>query len=161
LPPAAFSPVAGQSVRILNLQPDGVVGTIVESPKPGQAQVLVAVGGKGVRVMADVNQLAPAPAGAASASQDSGIRVTAYAGEGLALNLVGMRVEEALEEVDRAIDQAVLAGRGAITIIHGLGTGRLKQSVREFLSAHPFVADYQSPTRQFGSSGITIANLKD
>ncbi len=155
--PAPFSIEAGQAVQILHLRQNG---TVLETPKPGQTLVPVAVGVKGVRIMAELNQLAPAEALAAK-PLTTAIRVDAKADDGLALDLLGMRVDEALDELDKALDKAVLAGRSSLEVVHGLGSGRLKAAVREFLASHPFVAEYASPANRPGAAGITVAKLKD
>ena len=61
------------------------------------------------------------------------------------LNLVGLRVDEALPLVDRLIDQAVLHGQEKVDIIHGVGTGRLKRAVWDHLKHHTLVKD-STPT---------------
>lgn len=159
--PIGFSITEGQAVRLLNLQQHGVV---METPRPGQNLVPVAVGVKGVRIMAELNQLAPADKSAVnngSPSTPVAVRVEAGAGSGLALELVGMRVDDALDKLDKALDEAVLAGRSGLEIIHGVGSGRLKAAVREYLGSHPFVAGYSSPANRPGSAGITQVTFKD
>lgn len=158
----AFSLQAGQPVRLLHLEQ---TGTLMESPKPGQSLVAVAVGVKGVRIMVQLNQLAPLSQAEAQQAGDGkaqvmpSIRVQAMADEGLALDVVGMRVEDALDKVDKALDKAILAGRTSLEIVHGMGTGRLKAGIREYLASHPFVAGYSSPANHSGS--ITQVKLKD
>ena len=153
----SFELQAGQRVRLLNLEQDGV---LMETPKPDQALAPVAVGVKGVRIMARVNQLAPLTmAPGFTAAVDNQVRVQATASDGLALNLVGMHVDDAIDKLDKALDQAVMGGRNQVEIIHGLGTGRLKNAIREYLNLHPFVAGYHAPANRSGS--ITIAQLKD
>jgi DNA mismatch repair protein MutS2 len=68
----------------------------------------------------------------------------------------GMRVEDALLEVDRFLDQAILAGYERLGIIHGLGTGALKNAVRQHLRAYPVVKKYYPEEAQFGGDGKTI-----
>jgi DNA mismatch repair protein MutS2 len=68
----------------------------------------------------------------------------------------GMRVEDALLEVDRFLDQAILAGYERLGIIHGLGTGALKNAVRQHLRAYPAVRKYYPEEPQFGGDGKTI-----
>lgn len=75
------------------------------------------------------------------------------------LNLIGQRVEEALEESDRFLDRALLEGRGAVRLIHGHGTGRLKEAVREHLRTHPAVRKWRPGGEREGGDGATIAIL--
>jgi DNA mismatch repair protein MutS2 len=76
------------------------------------------------------------------------------------VNLLGLRVEEALAEVERIIDRAGVQGPHQITIIHGLGTGALKAAVTEYLKVHPVVANFRSGEPAEGGAGVTVAELK-
>lgn len=76
------------------------------------------------------------------------------------IDLRGMMVEEALIELDRYIDNAVLAGLGVITIIHGKGTGALRAAVQEHLRRHKNIRTFRLGVYGEGESGVTIAELK-
>jgi DNA mismatch repair protein MutS2 len=73
------------------------------------------------------------------------------------LNLVGLRVDEALPLVDRLIDQAVLHGQEKVDIIHGVGTGRLKRAVWDHLKHHTLVKDVHADA----NPGVTVVELRD
>ena len=77
----------------------------------------------------------------------------------LELDLRGQRVEEALPRVDKYLDDAFLAGMPLVRIVHGKGTGALRQAVREQLRAHPLVKSHRSGERGEGGSGVTVAYL--
>jgi DNA mismatch repair protein MutS2 len=76
------------------------------------------------------------------------------------LDLRGQRAEEALDSLDRYLDASYLAGLPFVRIIHGKGTGKLRQSVREALSQHPHVSSYESGGEREGGDGVTIAKLR-
>ncbi len=73
----------------------------------------------------------------------------------------GMRVEEALEKVDKFLDEAVLAGHREVRIVHGIGTGALKKALEEFLAEHPHVESTREAEREHGGAGVTVIELKD
>ena len=73
------------------------------------------------------------------------------------LNLIGLRVDEALPLVDRLIDQAVLNGAEHVDIIHGVGTGRLKKAVWEHLKRHGLVQELHADE----NPGVTVVDLKE
>ncbi len=75
------------------------------------------------------------------------------------LDIRGKRYVEAKEEVDKYIDDAFLAGFKKIEIIHGKGTGALRQAVHEKLEDHPQVASFRLGKRKEGGSGATIVTL--
>jgi DNA mismatch repair protein MutS2 len=65
-------------------------------------------------------------------------------------------VEEALEVLDRYLDDASLAGLEQATVIHGMGTGALRDAVREHAVAHPLVKSWRAGGRGEGGDGATI-----
>ncbi|MEO8033992.1 MAG: Smr/MutS family protein, partial [Acidobacteriota bacterium] len=75
------------------------------------------------------------------------------------LNLVGQRIEEALEQSDKFLDRALLDGRQVVRIIHGFGTGALRKAVREYLRKHPGVTSWRPGEENEGGDGATIALL--
>jgi DNA mismatch repair protein MutS2 len=75
------------------------------------------------------------------------------------LKLIGMTVDEAIVEIDREIDLYLLNGRASLTLIHGLGTGRLRDGIWDYLRTHPKVLKYQRPLDRPGGLGITEITL--
>ncbi|MDQ2746117.1 MAG: endonuclease MutS2 [Acidobacteriota bacterium] len=76
------------------------------------------------------------------------------------LNLIGHTTADAEYEIDRFLDEAYLAALPRIRIIHGFGTGALKNFVHHFLKGHPHVAKYAFAPSDQGGNGATIAELK-
>jgi DNA mismatch repair protein MutS2 len=74
--------------------------------------------------------------------------------------VIGMRVEEALPVVDKAIDTALLEGADTIEVVHGRGTGRLMAAIHEHLKTSPYVAGFTSGSQETGGSGVTIVQIK-
>ncbi|MCH8802116.1 MAG: endonuclease MutS2 [Chloroflexi bacterium] len=75
------------------------------------------------------------------------------------LDLRGLRVDEALSRVDEALNDAALDGAGSVRIIHGKGTGALRQAIREYLGGHPLVTSAQNGEGP-GGDGVTVAELQ-
>jgi DNA mismatch repair protein MutS2 len=76
------------------------------------------------------------------------------------LNLLGMRLEEALESLRRQLDAAVLGGLGEFSVIHGKGDGILQKGVHDYLKHAPQVADYFFSRPELGGFGRTEVILK-
>ena len=76
------------------------------------------------------------------------------------INVIGCTVEEASERVDKFLDEAALAGRPSVRIIHGYGTGALRRGLAEFLSAHPLVERIHAEAEDRGGNAITVAELQ-
>ena len=78
----------------------------------------------------------------------------------LELNLIGMRLEEALETLQRQIDAALLAGLHEFSVVHGKGNGVLQKGVHDFLAGQRHVADYYFSRPELGGFGRTEVILK-
>jgi DNA mismatch repair protein MutS2 len=171
IPPAAEEAtggplVVGAAVRHRAL---GWQGTL-EKLADGRAEVRA--GGKRLRCRPDeLVALAARPPTAAPAGRTRG-RVVA-AGDvrpapstpdapevPLELLLLGQRAEEALARLDGYLDEALLAGREEVRVVHGHGTGRLRQAVREHLTAHPAVASWRPGEEGEGGNGATVVRLR-
>jgi DNA mismatch repair protein MutS2 len=77
------------------------------------------------------------------------------------INLIGCMVEEATRRVDKFIDQATIAGKSRVRLIHGHGTGALRRGLAEFLSTHPLVERIAAEDAERGGAAITVVELKD
>jgi DNA mismatch repair protein MutS2 len=111
----------------------------------------------------DVEGGAAASKSAAPASKLQGVMVTARRGEGTPageINVIGMTVEEATGRLDKFLDDAALAHRTQVRIIHGHGTGALRKGIGMFLSSHPLVEKHSFETEERGGKAITIVELQ-
>jgi len=151
-------------------QRDIRVGEKAEHRKFKVTGVLVSVDGKkavldvsGRKMTVDVSDLIPKGAAPAAASPrqrstSSGNDVAVISAE---LNLIGQRVDDALEESDKFLDRALLEGKAAVRIIHGFGTGTLRKAIREHLRKHPAVRSWRPGAENEGGDGATIAVLDE
>ena len=92
--------------------------------------------------------------GAASVSPD----FEEFASE---LNVIGLNADEALDRVDRFLDQAYLAGGESVRIVHGHGKGILRNAIARFLEHHPQTARFAPAPPEKGGSGATVVILKN
>jgi len=76
------------------------------------------------------------------------------------INVIGMTVEEATDRLDKFLDDAALAHKARIRIIHGHGTGALRKGIGEFLASHPLVQKHSFETEEHGGKAITIVELQ-
>jgi DNA mismatch repair protein MutS2 len=118
--------------------------------------------------VSEITSLEHSPAGSKSSATPSaraGANVTVQsqsagntpAGE---INVIGMRVEEATELVDKYLDEAALAHRPRVRIIHGHGTGALRRGLGEFLKGHPLVDRVSFASEEHGGKAITVVELR-
>src|SRR5215207_2047257 len=78
---------------------------------------------------------------------------------GIELNLCGKLVEDGLEELDRYLEKAYSSGLLFVRIVHGKGTGKLREAVRNALKASPYVDSYEEPKDNEGGAGVTVARM--
>ena len=77
------------------------------------------------------------------------------------IKVIGLRVEEALSEIEPFLNHAFLAGLQEVIIVHGLGTGILMKAIREYLKGHPLVTSHRKGTPAEGGNAVTIVRLND
>jgi DNA mismatch repair protein MutS2 len=129
----------------------------VERLGRGRAEVVV----RGKRLRCPIDDLRPArvPRKPTRSPQPiAGPPPRAVPGE---LNLIGRRVEGALEEVDRYLDQALLASTPTVRVVHGHGSGRLRAALREHLRRHAAVVDLAPAPPSQGGDGATVVTLRE
>ncbi|HSK01223.1 MAG TPA: Smr/MutS family protein, partial [Kofleriaceae bacterium] len=76
------------------------------------------------------------------------------------LDVRGNRVDEAIDQVDRFLDESLLSEREAIFVIHGHGTGALRAAIRTHLQGHRAVEKFRPGEQGEGGDGVTVAFLK-
>jgi len=105
----------------------------------------------------------PSPKSSSPAASLQSVTVTSRRGEAGAsdeINVIGMTVEEATDRLDKFLDDAALARKARIRIIHGHGTGALRKGIGEFLASHPLVEKHSFETEEHGGKAITIVELQ-
>ncbi|WP_273730463.1 endonuclease MutS2 [Leuconostoc mesenteroides] len=142
-------------------------GTLVKKHKNGQWEVEMGI----LKMLVGEDDIVKTEAtvkaqkGKAKKKQQKIIRKTTSSGSTRAsvkssLDLRGVRYEAALTELDRYLDTAVLANISPVEIIHGKGTGALRQGVTEFLRSDRRVKSYHFASANAGGDGATIVELK-
>ncbi len=153
-PPKDLKP--GESVLMLNLDQKGLV---LEAPD-SDGQVLVQAGIMKVKV--HISQLKRVDEQKESLEKINRVRVAGVKASSvkLDLDLRGLNVEEAIDKVDKYVDDAVIAGLHEVTLIHGKGTGILRKAVHDHLRGHAHVESYRLGKYGEGETGVTIVALK-
>ncbi len=101
----------------------------------------------------------PAPSSNDTAPGIAGIRLGRARSVASSLDLRGARVDEALDALSRYLDDASLAGLDQVVVIHGMGTGALRDAVRDLAGSHPLVRSFRAGERGEGGHGATIVKL--
>jgi DNA mismatch repair protein MutS2 len=148
---STFEPEIGQVVYVKSLGYDGTVTRIEKESR----KVRIRAGAFEIEVpLSEIG-----PPGGISIIPERGRIETPEALEDF-IDLTGLRVEEALSRLETYLNHALLSQKHEIKIIHGIGTGRLKKAVREYLKGHPFVDNLRPGLLEEGGEGVTIVRMK-
>jgi len=135
----------------------GMVGTVMSHEGP-TGNVLMAFGK--LKAHVPKQELRPAKEGQKPATdQASSVEIPVPQGVQPEADMRGMRVEEALRVVDKYLDDALLAGLKEVRIIHGVGTGALRNSLIPFLNGHPLVQAARPGGSHEDNLGVTIVEI--
>lgn len=151
-PAGAARSKPGDLVRVDSLGTDGELVEIRGS------RALVTIRGK--RMWVESDGLQPAVRGAAEskpARRTAAVEVDVVADH--ELKLLGLDGESARDEVERFLDRALAAGRPSVRIVHGHGTGTLRNVVRDVCRTHPAVRGFRHPPQHMGGKGATEVEL--
>ncbi len=152
-PPLPGEVQVGDTVRIKGLNTTGQVTTL----DGDTAEVQVG----NFCVTVEVSELERTAQPRAAEPEKPALQVGVHPAPAVELDLRGQRVEEALPRLDKYLDDAFLAAMPLVRIVHGKGTGALRQAVRQQLRDHPLVKSHRPGERGEGGSGVTVAYLSE
>ena len=139
---------------------DGGTATLIALPDR-RGRVAVRIGSARVMLPAErVGAAAPRPAASAPARPRVTGAPALRGGGSERCDLRGLRVDEALDRLEAALDEASAEGRDRLEVVHGIGTGALRRAVREHLETSPYVERYSTPEPDEGGDGVTRAELR-
>jgi DNA mismatch repair protein MutS2 len=148
----------GEKVHLKSIDQDGVVMAINEN----EAEVQIGM----LRIRARISDVfrkgSPESPPEKKTPKEVQGRTTLPAQDtpGVELDLRGQRVDEGLDKLDHYLSRAYMAQLPFVRIIHGKGTGRLRESVRTALSKNDYVSRFEGGGRTEGGEGVTVAHLK-
>lgn len=149
----------GDSVQVLTLNLRGTVSTLPDAK--GNLFVQMGILRSQVNIK-DLEKLEDEqPFSAAARHTSSGkIKMSKSASVSTEINLLGKTVDEALNELDKYLDDAYLAHLPSVRIVHGKGTGALRKAVQNYLRRQSYVESYRLGEFGEGDSGVTIVTFK-
>jgi DNA mismatch repair protein MutS2 len=150
----------GERVVVSTLNAEGVVTAL------GESDAEVQIGSLRVRArLVDVQkkgQEVENPEGRKKEERAEGSRQSAVVSTkspGLEINLRGKLVDEGLDELEKYLERAYSAGLLFVRIVHGKGTGKLRDAVRKALKESSYVASFEEPKENEGGAGVTVATM--
>jgi len=150
----------GEKVLVTSLKSEGIVTALSES----EAEVQIGT----LRVRARLSDLERKQAVASDQSsvtsnqlpvtkEQSSVVRRPVSNVGMEISLRGKLVEDGLDELDKYLEKAFSAGLPFVRIVHGKGTGRMRQAVRTALKDSPYVKSFEEAHENEGGAGVTIA----
>jgi DNA mismatch repair protein MutS2 len=154
-------PQAGDIIRLKSLAREATVARLLDAKT-----LEVTVGAMKMRVArSDIAEVV-AVVKNNSGRKSGGVTVSTTSGEADSdymhseINVIGRKADEAESEVERFIERAFLAGLPSVRVVHGVGMGVLRRTLREFLRNHPHVAGVTEPPYNEGGQGATLVTLR-
>ncbi|MCD8300034.1 MAG: endonuclease MutS2, partial [Clostridiales bacterium] len=151
----------GDKVRILSLNLTGTVHSLPDAK--GNLSVIAGILNyqANIRdlVLIDEELIPKAPASRSSSGAGQ-IKLSKSLSVSPEINLIGKTVDEAIQELDKYLDDACLAHLKSVRIVHGKGTGALRNAVQNHLRRQNYIAEYHLGEFGEGDAGVTIATFK-
>jgi DNA mismatch repair protein MutS2 len=149
----------GDQVEVITLGKEGVVVGLSHDPVRAE----VAIGG--IRIKAPLEELRFVSRGAETGhdKERAALPCTLESSDGVVLrelNVIGLRVDEALPKVDKFLDDALVREYDRVHIIHGVGSGKLREAIQGHLKGHRWVKGFRGGELNEGGSAITIVELR-
>jgi DNA mismatch repair protein MutS2 len=149
-------PDVGQTVQVMSV---GATGTVIAV---SSRRIEVEVRGKRMRVpLSSLRRPVPKPTSDRRSSASRTVTMPPEGGRPLELMVIGATVDDAVDRAEKFLDDALLSDARRLRVIHGHGTGRLRQALRVFFREHPLVASVAGAPSTEGGEGATIVELKD
>jgi DNA mismatch repair protein MutS2 len=149
----------GEKVIVTTLNTEGIITALGESDAEiqiGTLRVRARLSDLRKRSGAEVEPKAESKGAVNLKPSTSSVKTS----PGMEVDLRGLMSDDALDKMERYLEQAYLAGLPFVRIIHGKGTGRLRQAVRDALRGHEYVKAFEEGGDKEGGEGVTVAKLK-
>ncbi|HET9942000.1 MAG TPA: Smr/MutS family protein, partial [Terriglobia bacterium] len=154
--PSSTEKVAVEIGARVHVESLGVTGSVV-ALHGGEAEVLVG----NIRLRRPVTDLEVTEK--PSLRLPAGVHLSVSSSEPASneINLLGCTVDDATSRTDKFLDEAFLAQLPEVRIVHGTGTGALRNAVAQLLKNHPHVVRFEFAPQNLGGRGVTVATLRD
>ena len=145
----------GQTVYILSFKKEGTIYSISDNSIKVQIGI--------IKTNVDLSDIKLIDTKNANSKQSKGINLkleSTAKNMSTQIDVMGLTVDEAIYEIDKFLDTAYLNRFATVTILHGKGTGKLKQGIHQFLKSNKYVKNYRIGEYNEGQDGVTIVTLK-
>ena len=151
----------GLNVYVSNLKANGIIVSNISKDDTVQVQIGI------MKMKVDIKNLQELPTNSKSSSNSKVTNYSYVSRSSLKsqnvspeINLLGLTVDEAIPIVDKYLDDCYIAKLSPVRIVHGKGTGALRNGIHHYLKSNKFVDSFRLGTFGEGEMGVTIVNLK-
>ncbi len=144
----------GMNVRVINLNQFGIVTSLVN--KSNQLQVQIG----SAKIMVSLSNIEEVNVAKSNKKSTSSYKTNKSKNISTEINVIGYNVEEAIFVVDKYLDDCALANLNSVRIVHGKGTGTLRNGIHTFLKSNSHVKSFRLGTFGEGETGVTVVELK-
>ena len=150
----------GDSVKVLSMNLKGTVHTLPNAKGDLFVQMGILRSQVNIKDLELINEETPYAAKKFSSSSSGSIKMSKSASVSTEINLIGMTVDEALAHLDKYLDDAYIAHLPSVRIVHGKGTGALRNAVHSHLKRQKYVKSFRLGEAGEGDAGVTIAEFE-
>lgn len=149
----------GQSVRIISMDDIGIVQTLPDNK--GDLTVQVGI----LKFNVNISDLVPAKEESKEKKKGAStyrkvLQEKAESGYSQSIDLRGKNIDESIGEIEKFFDNSLILGLKEVQIIHGKGTGALRQGITQYLKKSRYVDSFRLGTLKEGGAGVTVVSLK-
>lgn len=150
--------VPGTSVHVINLNLDGTITTRPDSKGNVTVQCGIISSKQKLSNLILIKE-EPVPTSNKALKRSGKVNIGRASNIRSELNVIGMTVDEAIVEVDKYLDDAFLCHVNSVRIVHGKGTGALRNGIQNYLRSHPHVKGFHLAEYGEGDAGVTVVEI--
>lgn len=149
----------GESVKVLSMNPTGTIGSLPDARGNVTVQMGILRSQVNISDLEIIEEVSPYAPKRMNRTAKSKIKMSKSLSVSPEINLLGKTVDEAVAELDKYLDDALLSHLNSVRVVHGKGTGALRKGIHEYLRRQKHVKSYRLAEFGEGDAGVTIVEL--
>ena len=149
----------GESVKVLSMNLTGTIGSLPDARGNVTVQMGILRSQVNISDLEIIEEVSPYAPKRMNRTAKSKIKMSKSLSVSPEINLLGKTVDEAVAELDKYLDDALLSHLNSVRVVHGKGTGALRKGIREYLRRQKHVKSYRLAEFGEGDAGVTIVEL--
>ena len=150
----------GESVKVLSMNLTGTIGSLPDARGNVTVQMGILRSQVNISDLEIIEEVSPYAPKRMNRTAKSKIKMSKSLSVSPEINLLGKTVDEAVAELDKYLDDALLSHLNSVRVVHGKGTGALRAGIHQYLKRQKHVKSYRLGAFGEGDAGVTIVELK-